>query len=110
MSEEINLFHSSDSNFERDVLQSEEPALVDFWAEWCGPCQALGPIFAETAKDYSNKVRFVKFNVDENPKTAPNYGIRGIPTLLFFKNGKVVATKTGALSKKSLIEFIDSNL
>ncbi|CAH9016941.1 thioredoxin TrxA [Candidatus Nitrosacidococcus sp. I8] len=100
----------TDSTFEQEVLKSSLPALVDYWAEWCGPCKAIAPILEEIAKDYAGKVKICKLNIDENPATPPKYGIRGIPTLMLFKNGKVDATKVGLLSKPELAKLLDSHL
>lgn len=100
----------SDDSFENDVLESELPVIVDFWAEWCGPCKLIAPILEELAPQYSGKVKFAKLNVDDNNKTPAKYGVRGIPTLILFKEGNVEASKVGALSKSQLAEFIDSNL
>ncbi len=100
----------TDDNFEQDVLNADRPVIVDFWAEWCGPCKMIAPILEEVAKELSDKVIIGKLNVDQNDKTAPKYGIRGIPTLLLFKEGNVVATKVGALSKTQLVEFINENI
>jgi thioredoxin 1 len=100
---------SSDS-FESDVLKSEAPVLVDYWAEWCGPCKMIAPILDEVSRDYADKLEVAKVNVDENQEIATKYGIRGIPTLMLFRNGAVVATKVGALSKSQLTAFLDSNL
>lgn len=100
----------TDANFEQEVINSEHPVLVDFWAEWCGPCKMIAPILDEIAKDYAGQLVVGKLNVDENTETAPKYGIRGIPTLLLFKNGSVAATKVGALSKTQLSEFINDNI
>jgi len=108
MSDKIN--YISDSSFEAEVLQSKGAVLVDFWAEWCGPCKMIAPILEETAIEYDGKLTIAKLNIDDNPDTAPKYGIRGIPTLLLFKDGKLVATKVGALSKTQLAEFLDANL
>ncbi|NRA60320.1 MAG: thioredoxin TrxA [Psychrobium sp.] len=100
----------TDDNFEQDVLNADRPVIVDFWAEWCGPCKMIAPILEEVAKELSDKIIIGKLNVDQNDKTAPKYGIRGIPTLLLFKEGNVVATKVGALSKTQLVEFINENI
>jgi thioredoxin 1 len=100
----------TDSSFKSDVLESAVPVLVDYWAEWCGPCKMIAPILDEVAKDYSGRLKVAKLNIDENPKTPGEYGIRGIPTLILFKGGNVEATKVGALSKSQLTAFIDSNL
>lgn len=110
MSKEVNLIHTTDTTFEKEVLQASTPVLVDFWAEWCGPCLALGPIFKDVATQYEGKVLFAKMDVDDNVEIAPKYGVRGIPTIILFKDGNVVATKVGALSKKELIEFVDNHL
>ncbi len=108
MSESI--VYVTDDNFEQEVLGSAEPVLVDYWAEWCGPCKMIAPILNEIADEYQGKIRIAKLNIDENPQTPPKYGIRGIPTLMLFKGGNVEATKVGALSKSQLTAFIDSNL
>ncbi len=108
MSEQI--VHLSDASFEQDVLQSELPVLVDYWAEWCGPCKMIAPILNEIVDEYQGKLKVAKLNIDENSGTPPQYGIRGIPTLMLFKNGSPAATKVGALSKGQLIEFIEANL
>ena len=100
----------SDASFETDVVNSSQPVLVDFWAEWCGPCKALSPVLDEIANEYDGRVRIVKVNVDENAQIPPKYGIRGIPTMLLFKDGVVEATKVGALSKTNLSAFLDSNI
>ncbi len=105
-----NILHISDADFEERVLKSDKPVLVDYWAEWCGPCKMIAPILEELSADYGDKVQIAKLNIDENPETPPKYGIRGIPTLMLFKNGNVEATKVGALSKSQLTAFIDSNL
>lgn len=100
---------TTDANFENDVLKSEIPVLVDFWAEWCGPCKMILPILEEVATSYEGKVKIVKVNVDQNTGTPAKYGIRGIPTLLLFKNGQLLATKVGALTKSQLTAFLDSH-
>jgi thioredoxin 1 len=105
-----NIVHASDENFEDEVLKSGQPVLVDYWAEWCGPCKMIAPILDEVADAYSGQLKVVKLNIDENPETPPKFGIRGIPTLMLFKNGNVEATKVGALSKSQLTAFIDSNI
>ena len=102
--------HTSDASFENDVLRSDKPVLVDYWAEWCGPCKMIAPILDEVSKTYDGKLRVTKMNVDENRDVPAKYGIRGIPTLMLFKNGNVEATKVGALSKTQLAAFIDSNI
>lgn len=100
----------SDESFESDVLNSEKPVLVDFWAEWCGPCKMIAPILDDIANEFGDRITIGKLNVDHNNQTPPKYGIRGIPTLLLFKNGEVAGTKVGALSKAQLAEFIEQNL
>ena len=100
----------SDGTFEQEVLKSDVPVLVDYWAEWCGPCKMIAPVLEEVADDYDGKLKVAKLNIDDNPDTPPAYGIRGIPTLMLFKNGEVEATKVGAVSKSQLTAFIDSNL
>jgi thioredoxin 1 len=104
------IVHVSDDTFENDVLKSERPVLIDYWAEWCGPCKMIAPVLSEIADEYADKIKVAKLNIDENPETPPKYGIRGIPTLMLFKNGNVEATKVGAVSKSQLTAFIDSNL
>lgn len=108
MSEQI--VHVSDATFDSEVLKADGPVLVDFWAEWCGPCKMIAPILDDVSKDYTGKLKVAKLNIDENPGTPPKYGIRGIPTLMLFKGGNVEATKVGAVSKSQLTAFIDSNL
>ncbi|WP_430457500.1 thioredoxin TrxA [Rheinheimera sp.] len=100
----------TDDSFEADVLKATGPVLVDFWAEWCGPCKMIAPILHDVAEEYAGKVTVAKVNIDHNPDTPPKFQIRGIPTLLLFKNGQVAATKVGALSKTQLKEFLDSNI
>lgn len=104
------IIHLSDDSFDADVLKAAGPVLVDFWAAWCGPCKMIAPILDEIAPEYSGKLTIAKLNIDDHPATAPKYGIRGIPTLLLFKDGQVAATKVGALSKTQLKEFLDANL
>jgi len=104
------IVHVTDGSFEDDVLKAEDPVLVDYWAEWCGPCKAIAPILGEIAEEYAGRLKIAKLNIDENPSTPPRYGIRGIPTLMLFKDGNVEATKVGALSKSQLSAFLDSNI
>ncbi len=105
-----NIVYLTDDSFQNEVLESSEPVLVDYWAEWCGPCKMIAPILTEIASEYQGKIKVAKLNIDENPQTPPKYGIRGIPTLMLFKGGNVEATKVGALSKSQLTAFIDTNL
>ena len=105
-----NIIHTSDANFQDDVINSDTPVLVDYWAEWCGPCKMIAPLLDEVAGEYTNRLKICKIDVDANQETPPKYGIRGIPTLMLFKNGEVEATKVGALSKSQLQAFLDSNI
>ncbi|MEG3755409.1 thioredoxin TrxA [Psychromonas arctica] len=105
-----NIVTLSDASFDADVINASGPVLVDFWAEWCGPCKMIAPILSEVAVEYAGKVTVGKLNIDQNSDTPPKFGIRGIPTLLLFKDGKVAATKVGALSKSQLTEFLDANV
>ena len=102
--------HISDSSFEADVLQSSKPVLVDYWAEWCGPCKMIAPILDEVAKEYGPRLQIAKMNVDDNREVPAKFGIRGIPTLMLFKGGQLAATKVGALSKSQLTSFLDGHL
>ena len=102
--------HVSDDSFDQDVLKSELPVLVDYWAEWCGPCKVIAPVLEEIATEYDGRMKVCKIDIDANEATPPRYGIRGIPTLMLFKNGNVEATKVGALSKSQLTAFLDSNI
>ena len=104
------IVHTTDATFTQDVLQSDKPVLLDFWAEWCGPCKMIAPILDELAGEYQDRVKIAKINIDENPQTPPKYGIRGIPTLILFKNGTVEAQKGGGASKSQLSAFLESNL
>jgi thioredoxin 1 len=108
MSEHVH--YISDDSFEQEVLQAGVPVLVDYWADWCGPCKMISPILDEVAKEYAGKLKVCKLNIDENQATPPKFGIRGIPTLMIFKNGNVEATKVGALSKSQLTAFVDTNI
>ena len=108
MSEQI--VHLTDDTFDQEVLQSDVPVLVDYWAEWCGPCKMIGPILEELAVEYGDKVKITKINIDDNAQTPPKFGIRSIPTLMVFKNGAVEGTKVGAASKSDLAAFIESSI
>lgn len=108
MSEAIK--HISDASFDADVLKSSQPVLVDYWAAWCGPCKMIAPILEDVARDFAGRLTIAKLNVDDNPESAANYGIRGIPTLMLFKDGQAVATKVGAVSKAQLTAFLESSL
>ena len=104
------IVHTTDSSFETDVLKSDKPVLLDFWAEWCGPCKMIAPLLDEAADSYGDRLSIVKMNIDENPNTPQKFGIRSIPTLMLFKDGNVQAQKLGAMSKSQLDEFLESNL
>jgi len=104
------IVHTTDATFAQDVLKSDKPVLLDFWAEWCGPCKMIAPILDEIASEYRDRIKVAKINIDENPQTPPKFGIRGIPTLILFKNGTVEAQKVGAVSKSQLAAFLDTNL
>jgi len=104
------IVHTTDAAFEQDVVKSAQPVLLDFWAEWCGPCKMIAPILDTIATEYKDKLRVVKLNIDENPKTPPKYNIRGIPTLLLFRNGSVAAQQVGAVSKAQLEAFLETHL
>jgi thioredoxin 1 len=110
MEKESSLIHVNDVDFEKEVLKSDQPALVDFWAPWCGPCKAIGPVVEELAESYKGRVKMAKMNVDDNPRTSATYGVRSIPTLLLFKSGKVFDTLIGLVSKERLEEFIKKSL
>jgi thioredoxin 1 len=104
------ILHVTDDSFEQDVLKADVPVLVDYWAEWCGPCKMIAPILDEVAKEYAGRLKVAKLNIDQNELTPPKFGIRGIPTLMIFKDGQVAATKVGALAKSQLAAFIDSHI
>jgi len=104
------IIHTSDSGFEADVLQSDKAVLVDYWAEWCGPCKMIAPLLSDVAAEYEDRMTIVKLNIDENQNIASKYGVRSIPTLMLFKGGTVEAQVVGAMSKKKLTEFLDNNL
>lgn len=105
-----NINHVTDASFETEVLEAKTPVLVDYWAEWCGPCKMIAPVLDQIAHEYAGKLKIAKLNIDDNPATPPKYGIRGIPTLMIFKNGGVEATKVGAVSKSQLTAFIDESI
>ena len=105
-----NIINVTDSTFEQEVLSSEIPVLLDYWAEWCGPCKMIAPILNDIADEYSGKIKVAKLNIDENPGIPAKFGVRGIPTLMIFKSGSVEATKVGAMSKSQLSAFIDSTI
>ncbi|MDC7718549.1 thioredoxin TrxA [Vogesella sp. DC21W] len=104
------ILHVTDDSFEQQVLKADAPVLVDYWAEWCGPCKMIAPILDDVAKEYEGRLVVAKLNIDQNEATPPKFGIRGIPTLMLFKGGEVAATKVGALSKTQLIEFLNAHL
>jgi len=104
------ILQTNDDNFEEEVLKAETPVLLDFWAEWCGPCKMIAPILEEIAAEYDGKIKVAKLNIDDNPTTPPKFNVRGIPTLMLFKNGTVEAQKVGAVSKSQLAAFLDANL
>ncbi len=104
------VLHVTDSEFNETVIKADKPVLVDYWAEWCGPCKMIAPVLDEVAGEFSGKLTVAKLNIDENPETPQHYGVRGIPTLMLFKDGEVEATKVGALTKSQLVDFINSNI
>ena len=106
----MSIVHLNDRTFEKDVLNNDLPVLVDYWAKWCAPCKSIAPLLEEVANEYRDKIIIAKLNIDENTETPPKYGIRGIPTLMLFKNGEVKATKVGALNKSQLTAFLDQNI
>ena len=104
------IVHTTDATFDEDILKSETPVLLDFWAEWCGPCKMIAPVLDEIAEEYKERLKIAKINIDENPHTPPRFGIRGIPTLILFKNGTVEAQKVGSVRKPDLKSFLDAHL
>lgn len=106
----MSIVELSDDNFDEEVLKSSQPVLVDYWAEWCGPCKSIAPLLGEVAEEYADTLKVAKLNIDDNPKTPPSYGIRGIPTLMLFKDGEVKSTKVGALTKSQLTSFLNENI
>ena len=105
-----NILHVTDASFEADVLKSATPVLLDFWAQWCGPCKAIAPVLEQIAPEYAGRLQIAKLDIDQNPATPAQYGVRGIPTMILFKDGNVVATTVGAVPRGQLVEFINSNL
>ena len=105
-----NILHTSDEGFDTDVLQSDKPVLVDYWAEWCGPCKMIGPSLEEISDEMADKITVAKINIDENPTTPTKFGVRGIPTMSVFKNGEAAATKVGAVSKTAIVEWIEDSI
>ena len=106
----MSVFQTSDATFEHDVLKSEKPVLVDFWAEWCGPCKAIAPLLEELAGEMGDEIRVAKVNIDDNPLTPTKYGVRGIPTLMLFENGEIAATRVGNLPKSKLYEWVEESI
>jgi thioredoxin 1 len=104
------IVHVTDESFQNEVLEADKPVLMDYWAEWCGPCKMIAPVLDDIAAEYEGRIKVAKLNIDNNPTTPPKYGIRGIPTLMIFKGGEVEATKVGAVTKSQLTAFIDSNI